>query len=169
MKPTPKRVLARRAAAIVAAAGVLACAAAIAQDGGAMHDRALARDALAEIDTAAAPPVVEQGRIRYMTGGIGLSERAAMQRVARDYPLRLSFSAASGGQYVAGVSVSIVDARGIEMLSVADAGPWLFVALPPGEYSIRATLDGRMQTQRASVVAGRPVTAILQWRGTRVD
>ena len=48
----------------------------------------------------------------------------------------------STGAYLVTERVSIRNAGG-ELLTVADAGPWLLVKLPPGRYTVAAAYGGR--------------------------
>jgi hypothetical protein len=46
----------------------------------------------------------------YLNGGIGKEEEAAMRRVAKEFPLRMTFSERKDGEFVADVPVVIADA-----------------------------------------------------------
>lgn len=166
----------RKALAAAIAATVLASPLALAQRGADLGDVQITREMqaqraverpVAEMDPLAAPPILTRGNVRYMSGGVAVGERNAMQRAARDFPLRLSFSEARHGQYLASVDVSIADRGGREVISVDDAGPWLYVDLPPGSYTVRATFDGRTQTRQVRIGENAPGVAAMQWRSDR--
>ncbi len=80
------------------------------------------------------------GGFRYMSGGVSSEERESMQARARDYNLRLTFAAKSGA-YVAGATLLIRDNKGNEIINAVTNGPWFFIDLPPGNYSVTATFE----------------------------
>jgi hypothetical protein len=74
----------------------------------------------------------------YMSGGIGVEERNQMRQAAKEYNLGLSFAGKSRG-YLTDVGVVITDDKGKQILSAANTGPWFYVQLPPGKYTVKAT------------------------------
>jgi hypothetical protein len=110
------------------------------------------------------PEVAEQNGIRYLSGGVGADERDAMRAAARDFNLRLSFAERTTGQLVALVDVAMLDAQGREVLRIPDAGPILLVALPPGDYRIRANYEGREQTRQVRVGERSTTREYLTWQ-----
>jgi hypothetical protein len=73
----------------------------------------------------------------YMNGGISLDERHTMERMARPYNLKLVFARRAG---IPGAPVFLLIAtnngRHIETISLS--GPWFYIQLPPGSYTILA-------------------------------
>lgn len=99
----------------------------------------------------------------HLSGGIGLDARDHMQALKGQYALHLSFAQAKSGSYVAGVEVRIEDvAKGTVFGPYPDSGPWLYVALPPGQYQVRASAGGITQTATVSI-AQKPVSKMLYW------
>jgi hypothetical protein len=146
-----------------------AVAAALALPGAAVAQRDVERHTpaatLAPANPLAVPPVQTSNGVRYMNGGVGVGERDAMRGAGRDFGLHLSFSEATSGHYVAGVDLSIADAHGGTVFTLPNAGPWVYVDLPPGSYRVTADYQGRTQTQRVSVGDGGPAaTAYLRWQ-----
>ncbi len=82
------------------------------------------------------------GGFPYMSGGISFEERKAMEASATGYNLRLGFAAKSGA-YIADVRLVIQDEKGKEIISTVTEGPWFFIDLPPGNYSVKATFEGQ--------------------------
>jgi exopolysaccharide biosynthesis predicted pyruvyltransferase EpsI len=82
--------------------------------------------------------------VRYLTGGIGSSEREVMVNWGANYDLKLIF-ADSSGHFLSDVRVVIQDRTAREILSVLTNGPWLYVELSPGTYRVRATFEGVTQ------------------------
>ena len=101
----------------------------------------------------------------YVTGGMGLDERSALEEAAREYNLKLS-CAMTGGKYVADVRVVIRDASGRTVLDAATDGPWLFAKLPAGSYRIFATFGGVTHQRTVELSGSRQTVVNLFWRGS---
>ena len=108
-------------------------------------------------------PVRQSGDVRYFSTGVGLEEREA------EYPpFRLKLILVAGARaYLTGVDVTISSEDGALRIDIpADhvKGPWLFVDLPPGSYSISATSEGRTQEKKGVVVREGAVRWVhLRW------
>ncbi len=102
-----------------------------------------------------------QPGISYMTGGVGLEEREAMKKEARNYNLWLEF-AISAGNYLSGVKVRIKDAKGNVVLEEKSTGPWLLASLPEGKYLINAKIRQQGLTTSVDVPAAKKIT--LTWK-----
>ena len=105
--------------------------------------------------------VTEQG-FAYMTGGVGSNERKIMQSWGGDYNLKLAFVEMSG-EYLSDVELLIVK-YGREMVRETANGPWFYIKLPPGEYTVNATYeDVTEQIENLQLVEGGPVTRLVRW------
>jgi len=93
---------------------------------------------------ALSPEVRTDGGIPYLSGGIGLDEREALDFVSQDYNLKLIFAMADGN-YLSDVEVQIKDQEGKTVLAATSQGPWFFAKLPPETYHVYATTPGRSQ------------------------
>ena len=82
----------------------------------------------------------------YVSGGIALGERDALEQRRTDFSLWVATAAKKTGAYLAGVRVKIIDENGATVLDTALDGPWLLVNLKPGRYTADASF--RQQTQR---------------------
>ena len=91
----------------------------------------------------------------YVTGGISKGEADELRAHARSFPLEIQFARRMdvGNAFAADVRVRIIDARGVTVLEVPSADPILLANVPPGRYTIEATLDG--QTKRHTINVGR--------------
>ena len=121
---------------------------------------------LAGADDSSAPilqPVTEAG-ITYVSGGIGLEERQALNEVTGDYNLKLVFAEKGSGAYVADVKLWIMNMKGQKILEAVSDGPWFFVKLAPGRYKITAESEGKSQVQQAKVGGGRQIQLHFYWR-----
>lgn len=96
---------------------------------------------------------------RTLSAGIGVEGREAHP----EYALKLVF-ASQQGPYVADVDVEIYDNQGNKVVSTHSDGPWLFVALEPGDYRVRAMLpDGKATGADFSVGMDGQTTVNLSW------
>jgi hypothetical protein len=114
--------------------------------------------ALYALCAAPAPVHEKSGNIGVLHGGIGLDDRAAMERAAPEYNLRLEFAQAGNGEYLANVRVVVSDMKGGKVLEALSSGPWLYAQLPAGEYSVAASTGDATLTHNVSIKAGG-------WRG----
>jgi hypothetical protein len=98
-----------------------------------------------EVKQPQGPGIVKsQAGVPFMSGGIGVEERNQMRQAAKSYNLGLSFAGKSRG-YLTDVSVVITDDKGQQVLSAANTGPWFYVQLPPGKYTVKATYNGKVR------------------------
>lgn len=87
---------------------------------------------------------------RVLSGGVGSGERERLAEQARGYELKLVFTS-NKGAYLADVPVTISDAKGHVVVDDVSQGPWMFVDLPPGAYSVKASYGGKADTRRITV------------------
>jgi hypothetical protein len=99
--------------------------------------------------------------VPFVTGGVGLENREEMRALEPGYNLRVVFASATG-EYLAGVGVVIRTTEGNTVLHTVSEGPWLYVKLPPGTYTVSAEQGGASITKRI-VVDGRPSTLRFSW------
>lgn len=100
----------------------------------------------------------------YVSGGISDEGRAEMRLAGSLYNLRLEFAQAGTGGYIAGVAVSLRRAGQTRTEAVCqDCGPWVYIALDPGTYTVIATWDGVTRSTAVSVGSSRPTKAVLYW------
>ena len=95
----------------------------------------------------------KEGGIPYMTGGISKGERAEMEKRSMDYNLKIILAAKSGA-YLANIPVTICDPAGKTVMSTRADGPWLYVRLPEGRYSIKAGHEGQEKEKTIQVDQG---------------
>ncbi|MBK5966224.1 hypothetical protein CCR95_19580 [Thiocystis minor] len=94
------------------------------------------------------------GGIRYVSGGIGESERNELNALSSQFNLHLLFATQGSGEYLSAVRVNILDTQDAPVLTAESKGPWFYAQLPPGDYSIEVTPTGRRgqdETQRKTV------------------
>jgi len=89
--------------------------------------------------------------VKYLTGGVGSDERAAMQKMAEgNYNLQFVFAEATG-PYLARIRVKIQDTHGKTLIDIPSSGPWFFAKLPNGQYKITVSHAGKPETQNLDV------------------
>ena len=100
--------------------------------------------------------------IAYMTGGVGVDERADMARTARDFNLKLVFAEPSK-PYLADVRVEIRDKSGTKLIDTSSDGPWFFARLPEGQYQV--TVDHAGKKEEKTVDTGTSLqTLTFFWK-----
>ncbi len=102
------------------------------------------------------PAARQSGAVVYVTGGVAEGESQAFEAARADYPLSIELVQADPqgqAQYTAGAQVQVRNAAGIPVLDATADGPFMLVQLPPGRYTVAATLNGRPAPSRTVTVA----------------
>ena len=94
--------------------------------------------------------VMTAGGVKYVNGGISDEELDELKTIAGSYNLQARIVGAEG-EYVSDVAIKLTDASGAAVLSVADVGPFLYVAVKPGNYKLEATHNGVVQTLKIKI------------------
>jgi hypothetical protein len=106
-----------------------------------------------------------------MTGGVGINERAAMDRLAKNYDLKLVFAEPSR-PYLANVDVEILNPSGKRLVETTDNGPWFFAKLPDGRYRVVATFEGKKEAREVEIGKSLPTvteTKFMKTEAARVE
>ena len=111
------------------------------------------------------PPVQKVGSVEYLSGGIGLDESRAIESASHQWPLILEFAAKDGqhADYLANVQVRVRDAKGHDTLEATSDGPFLLAKLPPGRYSVDATVGGKTLYENVVIKQHQPAKAVFVW------
>ena len=114
---------------------------------------------------SALPPVQKSGAVDYLSGGLGLDDSTAIKSAGTHWPLSLVFSVQAAGkaEFASDVKQEIRDAKGAVVLETTASGPFLLAKLPPGSYSLRATLAGKSLQRKVQVKAGASARVELVW------
>jgi len=111
------------------------------------------------------PSHIKEGSIngvKYLTGGVGSDERAAMQKMAKgNYNLQFVFAETSG-PYLSDIKIDIQGKDGKKIVDTSTAGPWFFAKLPNGQYKITVTHGGKSEVQHLDV-ANNFQRVIFSW------
>jgi opacity protein-like surface antigen len=116
----------------------------------------------------AAPTPKQQNGITYVNGGVGEEEQAAMKAQRADYNLLLTFATKQSGAYRSDVQLDIMDAKGANLVTAANAGPMFFARLPAGTYRISAAAEGKT-FKRTVKVGSAPKEIVLHWENDSPD
>ncbi|MFQ5896599.1 MAG: carboxypeptidase-like regulatory domain-containing protein [Nitrospinota bacterium] len=114
---------------------------------------------LAPLAAAQGDPIKVADGVRYLSTGVGQDIRA---RARSDLPLKLVF-ANPEGKYYAYVHVRITDLATRKTVTIESEGPWLFVDLKPGTYSVEASV-GEARSSISVEVGKKQRVVILRLR-----
>lgn len=105
----------------------------------------------------------------YINGGIGSEEADEFRTKAHDYNLRLYLSEGKSGHSITDVPLTITDKKGNVRLNSTSAGPFLFLQMENGTYTITAQHNGVTIKRVAKVTNHRGVNIYLNWKQTDAD
>lgn len=105
------------------------------------------------------------GEVSYVSGGIGESELEMMQGRAKDYSLEFVFvqKLKQKEEYLADVNVKIQDANHNVVLETVTEGPYLFLNLPKGRYSVSAEYNGEVKLKNVVVNTKKHQKVVFWW------
>lgn len=106
-------------------------------------------------------PPQQSGAIRYVTGGVGDDERAALGEAKKEFNLYI-MSAEKDGSFVGDTQIVIRSTKGDELLK-ADAGPLLYVQLPAGSYTIEASHAEQVKKEKVAIGAKGTSNLYFNW------
>ncbi|MHC8364720.1 carboxypeptidase regulatory-like domain-containing protein [Pseudomonas sp. ZT5P21] len=104
----------------------------------------------------------EQNGIIYLSGGVGEDEAKAIQQTT-GYNLHMTFAIGPENKYIPDVEVAIQKAQGQTVLTLSEAGPLVYVQLPPGKYTVVATRNGEERRDTADVGSGAARNLVFHW------
>ena len=105
---------------------------------------------------------MQQNGITYLSGGIGEDEARAIEQ-AQGYNLHMTFAIGPENKYVPDVDVTVQKVSGEIVLTLSDAGPMVYVQLPPGKYNVVATRNGEARRDTAEVGSGAARKLVFHW------
>jgi hypothetical protein len=104
----------------------------------------------------------EMNGIPFMSGGVGVEERAAMRQMAGKYNTKFIFSTFSGC-YLADVKVTVSAAGGKTLLDLTANGPWVYAKLPEGQYDVTTVVEGKKEVHKVAV-GSKFQTVMFDWK-----
>ena len=108
---------------------------------------------------------MQQNGITYLSGGIGEDEARAIGQ-AQGYNLHMTFAIGPENKYVPDVDVTVQNASGQTLLTLSDAGPLVYVQLPPGKYTVAAMRNGEERRDTAEVGSGAARKLVFHWNSS---
>jgi hypothetical protein len=105
------------------------------------------------------------GEVSYVSGGIGESELEMMQGRAKDYLLEFVFvqKLKQKEEYLADVKVKIQDVHHNVVLETVTEGPYLFLNLPEGRYSVSAEYRGDVKLRNVYINTKKHQKVVFWW------
>ncbi|MBC3375587.1 carboxypeptidase regulatory-like domain-containing protein [Pseudomonas sp. SWRI92] len=121
---------------------------------------------LAPIDnTGVQVQPTQQNGVTYLSGGIGEDEARAIGQ-AQGYNLHMTFAIGPENKYVPDVDVTVQKTSGQTLLTLSDAGPLVYVQLPPGKYTVVAIRNGEERRDTAEVGSGAARKLVFHWNNS---
>ena len=100
----------------------------------------------------------------YLTGGVSSEEREFLEQSSKAYNVQLTF-AEKGGAYLSDVNLVVTDGKGGEIIAIRTNGPFFYIQLPPGSYSVSATFQAETKRLKSLVVPkARTVQQTFVWK-----
>jgi hypothetical protein len=103
------------------------------------------------------PPEKHEGNVSYVSGGIPDEQLPAIKQARGDYPLVIELYQKAGAksEFTSGAQVRLTDKSGQVVLDDRSEGPYMLVRVPPGNYRIQATLNGKVVESKPVAVAAK--------------
>ena len=83
-------------------------------------------------------PVMSNGTVRYITGGVGQEELDQLKSIENDFNVRVLIAEVKG-EYIGGALVRVLNAKDETVLIAENAGPYFYAWLPEGSYMFEIT------------------------------
>lgn len=110
--------------------------------------------------------IVEPAHVTtYLNGGIGSDQEQYMQKIAKDWPLRMIFSERKDNEFVADVRLLITDNHGTPYLQLQGGGPMTYAMLPAGKYRVTANFKGQSETREVTLDGKTGRDVYFHWKG----
>jgi hypothetical protein len=106
--------------------------------------------------------------VAYVSGGVGTESQDHLRAMERDFNLKLVF-ALNTGNYLADISVTILDSANNVRLTTTAQGPWLLAKLPPGNYQINVANGGAIESRKVAVGDSALKTVDFRWPPSPAD
>lgn len=117
----------------------------------------------AEYGSAVQPSSAPGLAAKVISGGVGSGAREELEQRASHFELKLVFAATPSGDYLADIPVTITERQGNTVVEAVSEGPWMYVDLPNGAYTVTAQHAGRTEIREVSIRAGSQRTLYVRF------
>ena len=100
-----------------------------------------------------------------MSGGIGEDEAKAIQQTT-GYNLHMTFSIGAEEQIHSGCGFGYSESSRAHVLTLSQAGPLVYVQLPPGKYTVVATRNGESERDTTDVGSAAARNLVFHWNSS---
>ncbi|MET0333485.1 MAG: hypothetical protein ABW190_04380 [Rhizobacter sp.] len=110
------------------------------------------------------PEVHTSGNVSYVSGGIPYEQLPAFTAARSQFPLNIEVYERDGNRnaFTADADVRIINAKsGDVVLETKTEGPYLWAKVPPGQYKVETTLNGKTKEARVAVNGSKPTRTIV--------
>jgi|GEM_PF-5158027 len=116
-----------------------------------------------EADLATPHEMHMTNKIIFLSGGIGNDEQALMKEEASKYNTRMSFARFENSGYITGAKVTLLDSKGNILLNRVSDGPYFYIALPEGKYTLKASYMGVEKTKELNNTSPKYDSGIIRF------
>ena len=98
-----------------------------------------------------------------VTGGIPYEQIPSFQQARGQYSLNIEVYEKAGAknEFTADALVKLFDRSGNVVLDAKTEGPFLWAKVPPGQYKLQTTLNGKMKESRVAINSSGSTRAIV--------
>jgi hypothetical protein len=110
------------------------------------------------------PEVQTSGEVSYVSGGIPFEQLPAFNAARSQFPLNIEVYERDGSRnaFTADADVRVINAKsGDVVLETKTEGPYLWAKVPPGQYKVETTLNGKVKEARVSVNGAKTARTII--------
>jgi hypothetical protein len=107
--------------------------------------------------------VQEHDAVKYVTGGVGFDERKELDALSKQFNLKLTLALANG-EYLGDSKVHITNAAGATALDAETDGPYFYVHLKPGKYTVKIDRDGHVLERTVQVPGSGQQQLTFSWK-----
>ncbi|MBL0730800.1 hypothetical protein [Piscinibacter sp. HJYY11] len=110
------------------------------------------------------PEVQTSGNVSYVSGGIPYEQLPAFHAARSQFPLNIEVYERDGNRnaFTAEADVRVINVKtGDVVLETKTEGPYLWAKVPPGQYKVETTLNGKVKEARVAVSGSKTARTIV--------
>lgn len=112
-------------------------------------------------------PAANAGTANYVSGGIGMGERARLEAAEAQYNLKVE-TAYDTGHYVSDAVINVKDKSGNTVINAVADGPLFYANLPAGAYTVEVNYKDEVKTRKVNLVTAngtaKPNRLMFVWK-----